>query len=71
MIHFPGLPKDYPEEKKDKFDRRAECEEGKTHEARMTMWEALQMCHNQGKIKHLGVSNFTEKHFEPMFKDSR
>ena len=37
----------------------------------MAMWEALQLCQKEGKIKHLGVSNFARKHIEGLLKDPR
>ena len=37
----------------------------------MTMWEALQGCQREGKIRHLGVSNFARKHIEGLVKDPR
>ena len=37
----------------------------------MRMWEALQLCKEEGKIRHLGVSNFARKHIEGMVKDPR
>ena len=37
----------------------------------MRMWEALQLCQGEGKIRHLGVSNFARKHIEGMVKDPR
>ena len=40
-------------------------------EVRMVMWEALQLCHKEGKIKHIGVSNFARKHIEGLVKDPR
>ena len=27
-------------------------------EARIVMWEALQFCQKEGKVKHIGVSNY-------------
>ena len=35
------------------------------------MWEAFQLCHKEGKIKHIGVSNFARKHIEALVKDPR
>lgn len=37
----------------------------------MTMWEALQLCQKEGKIRHIGVSNFARRHIEGMIRDPR
>ena len=37
----------------------------------MTMWEALQLCQREGKVRHIGVSNFARKHIEGMLWDPR
>ena len=37
----------------------------------MAMWEALQLCQREGKIRHIGVSNFARKHIEGMLRDPR
>ena len=37
----------------------------------MTMWEALQLCQREGKVRHIGVSNFARKHIEGMLRDPR
>ena len=40
-------------------------------EARIEIWEALQFCQKEGKIKHIGVSNFTRYHIEQLIKNPR
>ena len=40
-------------------------------EARIAMWEALQDLKNQGKIKDIGVSNFTRFHLEQLIANPR
>ena len=71
MIHFPGLPKGFQaEEKPERFVNIPRDEKG-IKEARMQMWEALQECQKQGKVKHLGVSNFTRHHIEGLINNPR
>ena len=40
-------------------------------EARIVMWEGLQFCQKQGKVKHIGVSNYNRDHIEQMLKNPR
>ena len=77
LIHFPGLPVEFDPMKTDKADPEyyAKCITSKkperAPEARMIMWQALQKCVKAGKIKHIGVSNFSRSHIEQMVKDPR
>ena len=64
MIHYPGVSTFYKEKE---FANDAK----KNAEARMEMWEALQFCQTEGKIKHIGVSNFTRVHLETLINDPR
>lgn len=40
-------------------------------EGRMTVWQALQDLQKAGKIKNLGVCNFTKRHLEALMGDKR
>ena len=71
MIHFPGLPKGFTAEKKPERFANIPRDPKEIAEARMQMWEALQKCQNEGKIKHLGVSNFTRHHIEELINNPR
>ena len=71
MIHFPGLPKGFrAEEKPERFLNIPRDADG-IAEARMQMWEALQECQKVGKVKHIGVSNFTRHHIEQLIGNPR
>ena len=41
------------------------------HEGRMASWRALQDLKKEGKIKNIGVSNFSKKHLEALANDDR
>ena len=75
LIHFPALPKDFDPLKTDKKDpaffASISSDPKRAPEARMIMWEALQKCRQDGKIRHIGVSNFSRKHIEQMVQDPR
>ena len=40
-------------------------------EARLDLWESLQICRKNGTIKHIGVSNFTRNHIEELIGSTR
>ena len=76
LIHAPGLPSNFiarnpainlysPEV----VSKIAEIKD--LAEARIELWEALQFCQNEGKIRHIGVSNFTRYHVEQLIKNPR
>ena len=65
MIHFPGIS---PSLKSESFYSNDPAINAM---GRMDMWDALQVCQSQGKIKHIGVSNFTRHHIEALIKDPR
>lgn len=75
LIHFPGLPKNFDPMKTDKADPAffapISSDPERAPEARMIMWEALQKCVQDGKVKHIGVSNFCRMHIEKMVQDPR
>ena len=75
LIHFPALPKNFDPMKTDKADPAffapISSDPERAPEARMIMWEALQKCIKDGKVKHIGVSNFCRKHIEKMVQDPR
>jgi len=75
MIHFPALAEDYDPTKNPTknlgFFENCTSDPVRAPEVRMAMWEALQLCQKEGKIKHLGVSNFARKHIEGLLKDPR
>ena len=64
MIHYPGVSTFY-KEKEFPNDPKNNAE------ARIEMWEALQYCQKEGKLKHIGVSNFTKVHLESLISDPR
>ena len=64
MIHFPGNS-DPNKDKEYKNDPDINAE------SRIEMWDALQTCQQKGKIKHIGVSNFTRIHIERLLKNPR
>jgi diketogulonate reductase-like aldo/keto reductase len=64
MIHFPGNS-DPNKDKEYKNDPDTNAE------GRMEMWDALQTCQEKGKIKHIGISNFTRHHIEQLLKNPR
>ena len=41
------------------------------HEGRMTVWTTLQELRLEGKIKSLGVCNFTKRHLQSLMQDKR
>ena len=75
LIHFPALPKNFDPMKTDKADPAffapISSDPERAPEARMIMWEALQQCIKDGKVRHIGVSNFCRKHIEKMVQDPR
>ena len=74
MIHFPGRPKDFNPQKSPGaagFFSSLPSDPERAPEVRMVMWEALQECLKDGKIKHIGVSNFNRHHIETMLLDQR
>lgn len=75
LIHFPALPKDFDPMKTDKADPAffapISSDPERAPEARIIMWEALQKCILDGKVRHIGVSNFCRKHIEKMVQDPR
>ena len=71
MIHFPGLPKGFTAEQKPERFANIPRDPKEIAEARMQMWEALQKCQKEGKIKYLGVSNFTRHHIEELINNPR
>ena len=42
-----------------------------TKESRIQQWLGMQELKKQGKVKHIGVSNFTRKHLDQLIKDPR
>jgi len=68
MIHWPGTPD--VAKGKPMFENVPSTPK-ESHEARLNMWQAFQKCREDGKIKHLGVSNFCRNHIEQMLQDSR
>jgi len=75
MIHFPALAEDYDPIKNPTknlaFFENCTSDPASAPEVRMAMWEALQLCQREGKIRHIGVSNFARKHIEGMLRDPR
>ena len=71
MIHFPGLPPNFKAEDKPETFANIPKDPQKIAEARMEMWDALQVCQQEGKIKHIGVSNFNRHHIEQLIKNPR
>ena len=75
LIHSPGMPQGY----KGDFSRFLSDDDiGKLpqtaetyQEARISMWEALQDLKYQGKIRDIGVSNFTSFHIEQLITNPR
>ena len=74
LIHQPGVDARIleqkgriPEAKKKLLPKTPED----LKEARIAMWEALQDLKNQGKIKDIGVSNFTRFHLEQLIANPR
>ena len=74
LIHQPGIdarileaPGRIPEAKKKLLPKTPED----LKEARIAMWEGLQDLKNQGKIKDIGVSNFTRFHLEQLIANPR
>ena len=79
LIHFPGLSKEFKPENTDKgkvgdvefFDNISSDIE-RSLESRMIMWQAMQKCKREdGKVKHIGVSNFSRYHIEKLINDPR
>jgi len=64
MIHFPGNSS--ASENKE-YSNDAET----NAEGCMEEWDALQTCQKEGKIKHIGISNFTRLHMERLLKNPR
>merc|ERR1712241_1035312 len=64
MIHYPGVTS---------FDKTKESSNDpiKNAEGRIEMWEALQFCQKEAKIRHIGVSNFTRHHLETLIRNPR
>ena len=55
LIHWPGKQGLSPSD-------RANAE------ARKQSWLALEQCQKQGLVRHIGISNYTEKHIEELLK---
>jgi len=68
MIHWPGVPGGH--EANPIFETMPSIPEN-FQEVRITLWEALQKCHDEGKVKHLGLSNFCRHHIETLLQDPR
>ena len=71
LIHFPGRPKDFNPQNKSVFFSSITSDPVRAPEARMVMWEALQKCQQEGKVRHIGVSNFNRHHIEMLVQDPR
>ena len=71
MIHFPGLPTNFKAELKQEKFANIPRDAEKMAEARMEMWDALQECKKEGKVRHIGVSNFNRYHIEQLIKNPR
>ena len=71
LIHAPGFPPNYVPKvlSKEMVDKKDAIKD--VSEARIVMWEALQFCQKQGKVKHIGVSNYNRDHIEQMLKNPR
>ena len=65
MIHYPGNSSFSPKANDDPNDPKANAD------GIMEMWEALQACQEENKIKHIGVSNFTRRHIERLIKNPK
>lgn len=64
MIHYPGISS-LAKNKEPSNDPKV------NEESRIEMWDALQACQKEGKIKHIGVSNFTRRHLEQLINNPR
>lgn len=65
MIHYPGNSSASPKTKEDSNDPEANAN------GIIEMWKALRACQVEGKIKHIGVSNFTRRHIERLIKSPK
>ena len=71
LIHFPGRPTDFNPQNKSVFFSSITSDPVRAPEARMVTWEALQKCQQEGKVRHIGVSNFNRHHIETLVLDPR
>ena len=69
MIHWPGTPDGLTEHPM--FKGRVPNEKDHTHEVRSRVWDALQDCLQAGKVRHIGVSNFTRQHLNQLMGHPR
>ena len=70
MIHGPGVPENFPYCDPEVYKTLPKTPEG-LKESRIEMWRALQQLKAEGKIKHIGVSNFNTHHIEQLIADPR
>ena len=75
LIHMPGIPEKHDFVADQDMDREKPKETFASpeilQESRMQMWEALQELKKEGKIKDIGVSNFSRFHIEQLIKNPR
>ena len=72
LIHFPGRrAEDAKAENKSVFFSSLTSDPERAPEARVVMWEGLQKCQQDGKIRHIGVSNFNRDHIQKLTQDPR
>lgn len=71
LIHAPGFPPGHVFNTlgKEMAEKQAAIKD--MAEARIVMWEALQFCQKQGKVKHIGLSNYNRHHIEQMISNPR
>ena len=71
LIHAPGFPPGYVFKTlgTEMAEKQAAIKD--MAEARIVMWEALQFCQKQGKVKHIGLSNYSRNHIEQMIDNPR
>ena len=69
LIHIPGLPPNFRARNAEHAAKMYAIKD--LAEARIGLWEALQFCQKKGKIKHIGVSNFTRFHMEQLIRNPR
>ena len=75
LIHMPGLPNQHDFVADQDMDREKPKETYPStevlQERRISMWQALQDLKKEGKIRDIGVSNFSHKHIEQLLNNPR
>ena len=71
LIHAPGFPPNYVSSTLGPEMAAKQAAIKDMSEARIVMWDALQFCQKEGKVKHIGISNYNRNHIEQLIMNPR